>query len=590
MIRGVPPTHPDYDEHLSNIFWPSQQSCVSGFPLGFREKEVLISFTDSSCFSVNDVNEPPPWVCDISIGDTMELLDSVTLQGGDVQVFFGFTQEPPVPGAGRISNCLFDMRSGFVAENGLQVNGPNIGILMAKGWLDDALMGGYGSGSGYLDQEVHIANNTFVMAEFVQGQGWMHQAPQGAVAVIDATFPYCNSGEGDNVKAFRGLGHVGLQNNVFRTFTGGAAKNTSRMAMLGIAADDAQVNAGGPLDTNAYAKDRTGSLSGGNDDNSFISIAATGTVNGAMDFGALFGCGFQILVPLWWGNATPLGTPSNPALQLFDGNTSPSLGVQYDPAFVGEYLRTVSPVKSTYRDWRLIPGSPLKDLGRWTASNAFANGVSYPEDPCDALKVALWDGESFGSPRIIDGNPDIGFDEAHLVVVAGSYANHCFSHNRAAYLNPFVEDEQDDRFVLLPVTAVGGSHFLDGRRVAFRSNERIPPNPPDNGPAWTTPPGSLAQPTTQVGSPAGYDLLFTSTGNQLPFLQSFSTTLGTANKITWQNWQGAPGMQTFDFYRVQLPADDEGAGFASWVNIQPFVFQPGGGVPVLWGNMQPEYR
>jgi len=160
---------------------------------------------------------------------------------------------------------------------------------------------------------------------------------------------------------------------------------------------------------------------------------------GWMDFGAFF-FGLPsgtIVEPLWNGSSTsPYPAPSTPAVASWDGNAG--LGAQYDPAFVGEYLRTVSPAKTSYRDWRLLPGSPLKDMGYWDPDNVFAHGFGYPEDDCELLQVGLWDGESYGAPRIIDGAPDIGFDEIHLAVIAGSYANGSLSHNRRGFLNPFV--------------------------------------------------------------------------------------------------------------------------------------------------------
>ena len=581
---------------LTKIYWPSQGSCGSGSPPGFRDREVLVNFSASGRFSRNVLGELPPWACNPNFEETIELLDSVTLQGGEVQVYFGWQlTELPVPLSARISNCLFDMRNGFAVEAGPALLGPKIGVLMAKTWTDEDAWGGIATGSGYMDQKVHIVNNTFVMAEFVKDPlpsqtGWFYKAVPGAVGVMDATYGICGSTSvGDPVKTIRGVGHPGIQNNVFRTFTTGAPANLNAMAMVGITADDAVLQVG-PKDTNAYCVDRSGYLSAvpGAPDESMISYPVASTQTGLVDLGA-GNCSMPgvILEPLWNGNPlSPVPAPGSPAVKTWDGNTT--LGPQSDPAFVGEYLRTVTPVKNTYRDWRLLPGSPLKDQGRWDGVNAFANGEGYPELSCDMLKVALWDSESYGSPRIIDTNPDIGFDELHLAVVCGSYSNHCFSHNLAAYLNPFVQSEQNTRFALVPKFAA--QQALAGRTLRFLSNERVPPQPQDNGPAWTIPPGSLTAPAIQPASPAGYNLLYTTTGNPLSWAQGFSSILGLSLEVPFPNWQGAPNMTPFAFYQVQLPQDNEGAGFASWVNLQPLVTQPGGGAAVLWGNMQPEFR
>ena len=269
-------------------------------------------------------------------------------------------------------------------------------------------------------------------------------------------------------------------------------------------------------------------------------------------------------------------------MPLWDGNTG--LGVQYDPAFVGEYLRTQSPAKGSYRDWRLIPGSPMQNQGRWTSDNWFVNSVKYPEPECAALKVSLWDHESYGNPRIVDGSPDIGFDEVQLGVLAGSYANHSYSHNRQGALNPQVPDEQDTRFLLLRHNDPGGTGPLAGRSLSLVSNEIVPGT---GYRAWTLPPGSLTAPSTQSGSVVGYDQLYTSTspGGGVPWMQSFTTPVPVS--IPWPNWQAAPA-SSFGFGRVALPQDDEGAGFASWANIQPRV--TAAGFLSLFGTMQPEYR
>lgn len=345
------------------------------------------------------------------------------------------------------------------------------------------------------------------------------------------------------------------------------------------------------VDTNAYSVPRCGSASlAGSAIESTVSLPVAATPQGSFDIGSLL-CDppVQILETLWYADpsaATP--APRAPAVALWDGNST--LGTsQYDPAFIGEYLRTVTPVHASYRDWRLLPGSQLKDKGYWGDDNVFQHLVNFEEDPCDMLEAGLWDHESYGSPRIIDETPDIGFDEIHLAVIAGSYVNGSLSHNWRSFLNPFVyDDEQAVRFAILPLAADSGQQVLDSRTLKFVGNEKVPSNPPSNGSAWTKPPGSLTTPIVQAGSPADYNQIFTARGNPLPWMQSFTAVLGTPNLATWPSWQGAPGQQLFDFYLVSLGADDEGAGVTSWLNIQPYVYKSG--FPVLWGNMQPEFR
>src|SRR5262245_39010843 len=106
-VRGVSARHcvirGDGSQTVS-VYWPSQASCQSGSPPGFRQREVLVSYTNSGRFSYDAGFQTPPWACNTEVGETTELLDAVTLQGGEIQVYFGFQTEFPVPLAGRISN------------------------------------------------------------------------------------------------------------------------------------------------------------------------------------------------------------------------------------------------------------------------------------------------------------------------------------------------------------------------------------------------------------------------------------------------------------------------------------------------------
>jgi hypothetical protein len=583
VIRGLRIGADEYVDNLMQVFWPISGTCSVGdpnfpnVPNGYRMKEVLVDYTGSGSYAFDGTFNPVvvPWAW-----GTAELLDGVTLQGGDVQVYFGFLAELPLPLHGRIANNLFDMRDFFTVENNYLLTGPSMGLLVATSWMDEIHSSLAVTGEGYIPQEAHIAGNTFLMAELVYDTGsqtgtW-EQSRVGSVGVLDTSFPICvGVGDPDGPK---GVNHMGLQNNLFRTFTDGKGKNLDRMAMIGVSADDALLDVGGTfMDTNAYGVDRCGSATSGtgSPELSFVSPPASTSITGSIDFGG------GHIIPLW--NGPPTGVPPGaPSVPIWDGKAS--LGTQYDPAFVGEYLRTVSPAKLSYRDWRLIPGSPLQDKGRWNAINDFMNPAVYPESDCDALKISKWDHEGYGNPRIIDGNPDIGFDEVQLGVICGSYANHSYSHNHASSLNPQMPSEQDTRFVMLRRTQPNTGAPLAGRTLRLVSNEIVP------GPgyrAWTVPPGSLTAPSTQSNSLPDYNLLYTSTspGGGVPWMQTYFSTVPSA--FLWPNWQSAPAPQ-FQMSLIQLPADDETVGFTSWVNAQPVVL--GAGFPTLFGSMQPEYR
>jgi hypothetical protein len=217
--------------------------------------------------------------------------------------------------------------------------------------------------------------------------------------------------------------------------------------------------------------------------------------------------------------------------------------------------------------------------------SVFESGAEFEEPECEPLQVLKWDHEQYGNLRVVDSAPDLGFDEVQLGVMAGSYANNSYSHNRSGILNPFVPDEQQTRFLFLRRLVPGGFDPLEGRTLRLVSNEIVAGS---SFRAWTNPPGSLTAPLPQAGSPAGYDLRFTEVvaGGAVPWMQGFSATIPTWS--AWPNWQGAPGQGLVHLTLMQLPADDEGAGFASWVNVQPIVTATG--QSTIFASMQPEFR
>jgi hypothetical protein len=245
-------------------FWP--QPSLPPFGPQTQEKEVLIAFRDSSEFSAmrgpNGVFQPPqvpedlaPWV---ATGETAELIDGFTFQGGDVQVYVA----PPYqngddflngyPLAARITNCVFDMRHQWVASEQVDenlplstytVSGPTFGVLMAKPHHDGSHSNSHPAQTpGYFDQEVLIASNTFVMAEWRSGSGWIHTARSDAVAILDVVDPNPLNGFPDANLQLRGLGNPNIINNLIRTWPGNQPSNTGHMAMLGIERADTRAS------------------------------------------------------------------------------------------------------------------------------------------------------------------------------------------------------------------------------------------------------------------------------------------------------------------------------------------------------------
>lgn len=592
VIRGVNTQDLEYGANLkSGVLWPDVGTCSSD---PYDDRQVLVDFSLSGYYRFDGgAPEYHPWASDPDYGETAEMLDSVTLQGGDVQVLFGYLRELPWPLQGRIANCLFDLRHDFAIEKGENLSAPKltgawIGLMVQTTWTDDILplsgdveINGIGgnAGSGYLLQEVASIGNTFLMAEFVWNgsQGFWLRSRPGAVGILDTADPICGGGgggsPGDPLQVIRGVNRLGVQNTLLRTHSQGASAGTAEMAMVGVSFDDANVSTGAQfVDTNAFAIARAGATSSVFTSPPYAQGAQTGTIT------------YQPLGKTWplYACNVPSTPPQTPAVKHWDGDGS--AGTQFDPAFVGEHLRTVSPVMGTYRDWRLLPGSPLQNQGFSGTVSTFQSGAEFEEPECDPLKVMKWDHEQFGNLRVVDNAPDIGFDEVQLGVMAGSYANHSLSHNRAGVLNPQVQNEQETRFLFLRQTAPVTGNPLQGRTITLRSNEIVAGT---SFRAWTEPPGSLSSPTSVAGPPAGYEFLYTSVSNPVGWMGSYTAPV-PAPIGQWPNWQAAPGQLVISLTLVQFPFDDEGGGFASWVNVQPVV--TGTGVPALLGSMQPEFR
>jgi len=582
VIRGVNQSDPNFDPG----------TLVAGIDAGdlagecnaaYQQppRQVLVSFRYADKYANTTPGVGFHWWA--AVPEVHEILDGFTFQGGDVQVAFDTPQSVTRPQTGRVSNCIFDLR--HMPSASPPIEGPTVGLLLSMNFDNRPP-----SWCGYFDQRVHVAHNTFVLAEY-RGSQWTNDARPGAVGLINV------SGLSDPNGANRGLANVGLQNNLFRTRPANLPANTGTMAMLGIDAGDALVREEGSaaafVATNAFATPRAGTTSGlfRSTPMAPVFITLIDVVQGWFSTPQLEPLYYDVFydlsaVPCSSGptcTSTSAALPT-PAVALWNG--APNALGERDPGFVGEFLthQPGTPVLGDYADWRLLPGSPLQNEGFASAVSTFQSGAEFEEPECEPLQVLEWDHEQFGNLRVVDGAPDIGFDEVQLGVMAGSYANHSYSHNRKGVLNPMVDDEQATRFLFLRLTAPGTGLALTNRTLTLRSNEIVAGT---SFRAWTEPPGSLSSPTSVSGPPAGYQFLYTSVSNPVAWMGSYSATIPAPNFL-WLNWQAAPGQSQFDLTLVQFTADDEGSGFASWVNVQPVV--TGTGVPALLGSMQPEFR
>lgn len=599
VIRGGGP-------NTFGTFWPTGQVPQT------MDKKVLVAFRDSSQFSrmrsatgtleVPSVPEHmPPWA---GRGETAELIDGFTFQGGDVQVYVcpgyqnGFNVLGGGPLAARITNCVFDMRHQWAASEQVDgtppfatysVDGPWFGVLMAKPHYSL----GPGQPDGYFEEEVLIASNTFILAEWRLGTGWIHTARSDAVAIMDVVDPAPNNGIADLNTQLRGLGNPIIINNLIRTWPGVQPASSGHMAMLGIERTDTRIidlnNA--PRDTNAFVPSRVGTTNGTfrsapvqRVQTAVVTLSLGGTV---YTVGPLFNC-----------TSTPAGAPCTvtaapvTAVVLWDGSTSSS-PAPHDPAFVGEYLTTLTNVvPPTYRDWRLLPESPLIDAGWYLPGMTFENGSTrfLPGTACPQIESFDWDAEGYGNPRIVSGAIDIGCDEVHMLIMGGSYANDSTAHNEnmmpKAHLHPSAVDGVATRQLIT-------LQLFAGQAMQINGTMNSPASQPPRLPMWIQPPVTLVPSTVDAGAVPGYHVRYISQSNPAPAPTPWA--FPSMGLTTWNlgNFMGMPNPtpQTHNFVRVSLPDNEcpQTACSHSYFNTQALVDFGSPGARYL-SNLQVEFR
>ncbi|MCC7014454.1 MAG: hypothetical protein IT454_17975, partial [Planctomycetes bacterium] len=435
------------------LYWPVNFAA----PHASQSAEVLVDFQRSTPDAPvpPTLNIPAPWLQTGPFSESnniAEVLDGFSFQGGDVQVLLmSHALQPALWSSSRISNCVFDMRhgwavSGSAAPPQAQLAGPYFGIMMQRRSIAQT------SGVvGYLDGSTLIAHNSFIFAEWgdsATNQGWAWESRLEAVGIIDVTNPVFSTGQYDPYTLPRGVGNPCIVGNLFRTrpeFLSNPPPSPlppKPFAMLGISLDDTLVwNGQSFVQTNAFDPARVGSTNGNGSSGSGFNARPTASMRvetgAANSFNDLWNCSTytQTQQP---PNCSATAAPT-PAVAIWDGSSG------FDPAFVGEYLATVQsgayPYLVGYRDWRLLPSSPLENLGvtpplggpraYQTQFSAQTGGWMFQLAANTDVDMLQWDGEHWGNPRVVDGAPDIGFDERHLLICAGSWSNDSNSHNAA---------------------------------------------------------------------------------------------------------------------------------------------------------------
>ncbi|HVS19340.1 MAG TPA: hypothetical protein VMT18_12115, partial [Planctomycetota bacterium] len=217
------------------------------------------------------------------------------------------------------------------------------------------------------------------------------------------------------------------------------------------------------------------------------------------------------------------------------------------------------------------------------AANEFQNGAIFHDHGHELLSLARWDSEGWGNVRVHGAEIDIGFDEVHLGVMAGSYANGSNSHNHATHLNPSAAAAQAERRILLPEFALGLPVAGSTLRVKATERQAPLPIPPWSPTAWSQPPITLSSPLVNGQLPAGYQTAYI----------NFAEERWTMALDTLMQKQAppmiVPNSPSWKVLQVEIPADDEGQNFTSHFNSQ-FVLDGGAFSAELRGNLQSEYR
>jgi hypothetical protein len=598
VIRGastVTTPAPNYTSTSAEgqMFWPASSMWQ---PNLMQDKEVLVTYRYSVPNALTPVQQAaPPWYTGapaVESANVAEVLDGFTFEGGDVQVRFD-----PVPAAtygapayvpaGRVSNCVFDLRHDWQAvQEGANISGPDFGVMIVR---TPAAYGFAGSIVGYLDGRILVAHNTFVFARSnpvdPAVETWESQSKNSAVGIIDVTDPTPNFTWGDTDLNLRGAGHPCIVGNVFRTRPVPVGQSPRAFAMLGIRNSDTV--------TNAFDPSRVGSTNG-----AFYSIPVqtsivqSAVVNGWAD---LWNCSTYTPYIPPPTPCNPDSAPSSPAVHIWDGAN----GV--DPGFVGEYISLnfggVYPALFDHRDWRLLPGSPLEDGSvmpdlshRGYRTGSFGlTGFTYFTTLFPEIDLFAWDGEHWGNPRVVGSLPDIGFDERHLVTCAGDWSNDSNSHNVAGFMHPNVVNGVPNRYFILPDSAGGVSLNAPNRDLRVYQTQ-LAPTPPSTGPAWIQPPLALATPLSTAALPVDFRRRYIPFAfpQPVPWLdQALATASGSYVPLS-----GATGQPMLTF-RVAQQYDDEcalGPCSHTYFNMQAVVLDPSTSTELLRSNLQAEYR
>jgi hypothetical protein len=293
-----------------------------------------------------------------------------------------------------------------------------------------------------------------------------------------------------------------------------------------------------------------------------------------------------------------------PAAELWNGTTG------LDPAFVGEFLNSLganAPPQSTANpaiplpteaavDWRLLPGAPFLDIGvpstGFSTPYAFqANSYhNYPLANCPELSPLTYDHEFYGNPRIVSTGVDIGWDEVHGLISAGSWSNYSISHHGPSELLPALPAKGGTRrYFIWDETVLGSNLRVNGVIEQPDADQASPVY------SWWRPvPGALQAPIEWPGATFDYRRQYIPLNNPSPTpTQWLDGGVKTTYRPMWVLGQTSISVRASaspaapptinDLESTVLP------GLAQWFAIQA-VRENSQSVPIALSNLQFEYR
>ncbi len=194
-----------------------------------------------------------------------------------------------------------------------------------------------------------------------------------------------------------------------------------------------------------------------------------------------------------------------------------------------------------------------------------------------------------GGASVVDGAPDVGFDERRQGNEAGNWANDTNSHHVPGFMTPFGAG-QSTRYFILPLSAGGVDLNTNNRWLQLFSTDVGPPEP-STGDGWIFPPGALATPPSLATLPLSYRTKYVS------FAMAATAPISLAANTPPWNPLGNTNIGAISFL-LRSWNDDECSPMCkhSYFNLQGVIYDnpdpngQGTGTELLRANMQGKYR